>query len=247
MIRFYLVGDLSIEHAAGVIGSDRLGGRQARLVLVRLGWEPGLAVSRDELAGLLWGEEPPASWETALAAVVSNLRSILAPVEEVSIAHEFGGYRLSAPADSWTDVRAAREAIHEAEGALQRGRMTEVYAWTGVATSITRRPFLPGEESEWIERCRNELASIRRRGLEAAVEFCLWNREYPTAVRYAESLVEMSPFRESAHRGVMRAHAAAGDRAEAIRAYERCRRLLAEELGVSPSAETEALYESLLG
>ena len=74
----------------------------------------------------------------------------------------------------------------------------------------------------------------------------VWNREFPTAVRYAEYLVEMNPFRESSHRALMRAHAAAGDRAEAIRAYETCRRRLVEELGVGPSAETENLYESLL-
>ncbi len=246
MIRLYLVGDVSFEHPAGAIGSDRLGGRQARLVLVRLGWEVGIPVSRDELAQLVWGDEPPLSWETALAAVVSNLRSTLAEVDEVAITHDHGGYRLSVPAGVWTDVGAARQATHEAEGALQQGRMTDVYAWTGVATAITRRPFLPGEDGEWIHRCRTELGSIRRRGLEAAVEFCLWNREFPTAVRYAEQLVEMTPFRETAHRALMRAHAAAGDRAEALRAYEACRRLLADELGVGPSADTDALYESLL-
>jgi len=45
----------------------------------------------------------------------------------------------------------------------------------------------------------------------------------------------------------MAAHDAAGNRAEALRAYQRARRLLADELGVDPSAETEAAYLSLLG
>ncbi|HJS73007.1 MAG TPA: bacterial transcriptional activator domain-containing protein [Vicinamibacteria bacterium] len=44
----------------------------------------------------------------------------------------------------------------------------------------------------------------------------------------------------------MLAHAARGNRAEAIRVFHRCRELLKEELGVSPSAETEALYLKLL-
>jgi DNA-binding SARP family transcriptional activator len=44
----------------------------------------------------------------------------------------------------------------------------------------------------------------------------------------------------------MRAHAAAGNRADALRAYERCRCLLAEELGVSPSPQTEAVYLDIL-
>ena len=44
----------------------------------------------------------------------------------------------------------------------------------------------------------------------------------------------------------MEAHAAAGNRAEALRVYERCRRLLADELGAYPSPETEAVYRALL-
>lgn len=44
----------------------------------------------------------------------------------------------------------------------------------------------------------------------------------------------------------MEAHVAAGNRAEALRVYERCRQLLAEELGAYPSPETEAIYRSLL-
>jgi len=44
----------------------------------------------------------------------------------------------------------------------------------------------------------------------------------------------------------MRAHAAAGNRSAALRAYERCRQLLADELGVSPSPQTEAVYLDIL-
>ena len=44
----------------------------------------------------------------------------------------------------------------------------------------------------------------------------------------------------------MEAHVAAGNRAEALRVYERCRRLLADELGAYPSPETESIYRGLL-
>jgi DNA-binding SARP family transcriptional activator len=44
----------------------------------------------------------------------------------------------------------------------------------------------------------------------------------------------------------MRAHAAVGNRAEALRVYERCRCLLSEELGVAPSSQTEAVYLDIL-
>jgi pimeloyl-ACP methyl ester carboxylesterase len=44
----------------------------------------------------------------------------------------------------------------------------------------------------------------------------------------------------------MRLHLEAGDRAEAVRTYEHCRRVLAEELGVDPASETHDLYISAL-
>jgi hypothetical protein len=44
----------------------------------------------------------------------------------------------------------------------------------------------------------------------------------------------------------MRAHAAAGNRAEGLRAYERCRRLISQELGVAPSAATHGVFVRLL-
>jgi DNA-binding SARP family transcriptional activator len=45
----------------------------------------------------------------------------------------------------------------------------------------------------------------------------------------------------------MQAHAAGGSRGEALRTYERCRRMLADELGVGPATQTQTLYVQLLG
>jgi streptogramin lyase len=70
--------------------------------------------------------------------------------------------------------------------------------------------------------------------------------EFGDAVRYAAEITQLEPFRESSYRALMRAHAAAGNRAEALRVYERCRRFLADELGAYPSPESEAAYLELL-
>lgn len=67
------------------------------------------------------------------------------------------------------------------------------------------------------------------------------------ATRDATTALELEPFRESSYRLLMRAHASAGNRAEALRVYERCRSVLGEELGVPPSPETEGLYLEILG
>lgn len=243
-VRLYLTGDPAIETEAGVVRPGDIAGRQGRLVFALLAWRHESPVPRGEVAEVLWPVDPPGSWETTLSAVVSNLRKGLG--SDIGIEHAVGCYQLDAPPHVWIDVEAAYRAVHEAEGAIRAGAMGPVYAWSGVATSITRRAFLAGEEGAWVEARRRELAALRIRGLEAAIEFCVWNAEWGPATRYAESLIEMDPLRESSYRTLMSAAAAAGDRSAAARAYERCRKVLAEELGILPHPDTEALFDEIL-
>ncbi|MBU1877557.1 MAG: tetratricopeptide repeat protein [Chloroflexi bacterium] len=69
--------------------------------------------------------------------------------------------------------------------------------------------------------------------------------EYELAQAYAWRQVELEPWQEEAHRQLMRALALGGQRSAALAQYETCRRLLAEELGVEPAAETTRLYEQI--
>jgi SARP family transcriptional regulator, regulator of embCAB operon len=74
----------------------------------------------------------------------------------------------------------------------------------------------------------------------------IWHTEPEYAVRHATQAVNLEPFCETSYQLLMRAYAVVGNRAEALRAYERFRKLLSEELGVSPSVQTEAVYLDIL-
>ena len=56
----------------------------------------------------------------------------------------------------------------------------------------------------------------------------------------------VDPLLESSYRHLMQTQARLGNRGEALRAYARLRELLKDELGTSPSAETERIYLSVL-
>ena len=73
-----LTGRVSIRANGVLIDEERLPGRQGRLVFAYLVSENGRAVTRDELAEALWGEEPPPTWEKALGVIASKLRALLA-------------------------------------------------------------------------------------------------------------------------------------------------------------------------
>ncbi|HEV2712412.1 MAG TPA: BTAD domain-containing putative transcriptional regulator, partial [Gaiellaceae bacterium] len=116
----------------------------------------------------------------------------------------------------------------------------------GSAAALSRRSFLPGEDGAWVEEKRRELGELLVRALECLADASLEAGDPREAVRHAQELTRLEPYREGGYRRLMQAHAAAGDKAEALRVYERCRRLLADELGAYPSPETETIYRELL-
>jgi DNA-binding SARP family transcriptional activator/streptogramin lyase len=244
-LRVFLAGRVAVETDGMVIDEVRFAGRQGRLLFAYLVAEQGRPVPRDELAEALWGEALPATWDKALTVIVSKLRGLLADRgidDPDALTAAFGCYRLELPEGTWVDVVVAVNAAHEAEEALAVGDLERGRAAAALTVSLTQQPFLPGEEGTWVEEKRRELADIRGRALSALSDACLRSGDAPEAAKWAEQSIALEPFRETGYRRLMEADVAAGNRAEALQVYERCRRLLAEELGAYPSPETEAVY-----
>lgn len=243
MVRVYLTGSLCLASGPVLIPEERLPRRQGRLAFAYLVGERDRPVLRDELAEVLWPGIQPRAWEVALSAVVSKLRSLLAEagLGREAVARPSGCYQLVLPAGSWVDLEAALASAHEAEGLLRAEEHGRAYGAAAVAAAIARRPFLAGLEGEWIDARRAGLRSTLLRALDCLAEVQSRHGEHALALRSAQEAVALEPYRESGHQRLMRVHLAAGNRAEAVRALDRCRRLLAEDLGTRPTAETEAV------
>jgi DNA-binding SARP family transcriptional activator/ABC-type branched-subunit amino acid transport system substrate-binding protein len=248
-VRVSLTERVSIEARGAVVDEQRFPGRQGRLVFAYLLAAHGRPVPRDELAEALWGDEPPATWEKALSVLVSKLRALLTECGldgARSLTSAFGCYQLTLPAGTWIDVVAADEAATAAEHSFAAGELEQARAEASVAESLARRTFLPGEDGRWIEDKRAGLRETLVRALDCLADAHRLAGDPRAAVRVAEELVELEPYRERGYRLLMQAQSAAGNDAEALRVYDRCRRLLGEELGTYPSPETEAIYRELL-
>jgi SARP family transcriptional regulator, regulator of embCAB operon len=218
-------------------------------VFAYLAAQQGRPVPRDELAEVLWGDELPATWEKALRVLMTKLRALLEECGidgSTALTSAFGCYKLALPAGAWIDVDAAVEAVKRAETALAAGDLVEARSQATTAAALARRSFLPGEDASWVEQRRRELRDVLVRALECLRDASLSAGEFSDSVRYAEEVVEFEPFRESSYLRLMKAHAAAGNPAQALRVYERCRRFLADELGAYPSPEIESVYREAL-
>lgn len=248
MLRIYLTSQVRVENGDTLIGERDLPGRQGRVALAMLVAERDRPITRDQLAEELWTADPPPAWEKAIMAVVSKLRAALrrAGLGDDVLTTAFGCYQLRLPADVWVDIEAAADAVHRAEVALANGDAYGAYPWAAVAYFVGRRPFLAGDDGPWASRKRIQLQQLRLRALDCTIETSAANGEMAEAIEAGEDALAIEPIRETTYQRLMRVHCAAGNRAEALRIYERCRTVLAEELGVPPSPETEAVYTTVV-
>lgn len=249
LLRIYLTGEVAVEKGERLLREADLAGRQGRLAFVYLVAERERAMTQSELGDVLWADSLPPSWPVALSAVISKLRHKLATLgldRDRVIANAFRCYQFRPPAQTWIDLEAAADAVHQAEGAVLAKRPQAAYGPSLIATTIARRPFLVGEDAPWLATIRERLRNILVRALDCRVDALLWNGELALALDQAREAINLEPFRESGYRRLMQVLVKRGDRAEAIRVYQQCRQRLADELGVAPSAETETFRRTLL-
>jgi DNA-binding SARP family transcriptional activator len=224
----------AVEHA--------LPGRQGRLLFAYLLLNRERGCARTELVDLLWPECPPAAADTALSALLSKLRRALG-TQALTGRSEL---RLLPPAVVKVDVERAAGAAAAAAAALQAGDWDKAAAEAGSALETDLAGFLPGIHVRWADEQRRELEAIRLRALETLAEAELRRGDLNPAERGARAVISAAPFRESAHRLLMEVHEAAGNPAEALRAFEDLRLLLREELGTTPGAAAMAVHARVL-
>jgi len=197
---------------------------------------------REELQQALWPDQPEHA--SGLNPLISRLRKVLG----ADLLEGRSGVRLRLPSDARVDIEVARGAIHSAESQIALERWKQAWAPAQVAMFIAEREFLPGEDGPWIDDERERLADVELRAMQAYAVAALGigGTELPAAVRTGRRLVRLAPLRESGYQVLMQALAREGNVAEALKVYGDLQVLLREELGVSPSAITQRVFEGLL-
>lgn len=242
-MRIYLTGRLMVETESGLLDEEELPARQGRLAFAYLVLMRRRPIPRQELGAALWGDDPPDAWEATLSALLSRLRGLFRRLEiHADISGLSGNVHLRLPAEAWIDLEAARNAFDQAEGLMRAGRERDAWPHLAVALSIFERGFLQGDEQAWILHERARIHGEHVTALELMADVTLALGEPASAIRFARQCSDMEPFRESAYERQMRAELQMGNRAEALRTYERLRKLLADELGTDPSRALQSTF-----
>jgi DNA-binding SARP family transcriptional activator len=96
---------------------------------------------------------------------------------------------------------------------------------------------LPDWYDDWVVLERERLRQLRLNALESLCHQLTATRRYAAAVEVGLAAVAAEPLRETAHRALIVAHLAEGNRAEAMRQFQIYSDLIWEELGVGPSPQ----------
>ncbi len=219
----------------------RLGGRKQRTVLALLAAEVGKRVSVDALIDGVWGEEPTTAARSTLQTYVSNLRTAIGDV----IVRDDGGYLLVAdPAQvdaiDFEQAVARAADLVETDPAEASQRLRAALAlWRG-------HPYadLPGSFALEVEAKR--LEELRLRAVETRLEAELTLGRHADLIAELEVLCEEFPVHERFRAQHMLALYRCGRQAEALRAYQKTRTYLAEELGLEPSPQLQELERRIL-
>ena len=110
------------------------------------------------------------------------------------------------------------------------------------AVTLYTGDLLEGWYWEWCQDERQRLQTMYLILVDKLVSYCESRQLYDMGIIYAGHILRLDRAHERTHRRLMRMHYLGGDRTAALRQYQRCRAALGDELGIRPSARTEALY-----
>lgn len=241
---FRMLGPLLVGAADGQ--GCPVPGTRLRGLLALLALDAGRVVTTDRLVASLWEDDPPANAINALQSLVSRLRRALPERLYAPVESDPAGYRLMID-PARVDAHRFAALAERGRGELAAGDATAAAGTLRAALALWRGPALAGlADLEFARGQAARLAELRLAAVEDRVAADLALGEYGGLVAELEELAAAYPLRERLGAQLMRALAGTGRQAEALAVYERVKGLLADELGVDPSAELAAAHLAVL-
>lgn len=196
------------------------------------------------VAGVLEKFWPEVEVTRAKASLRTALTHIRGAIGRDSVVRSRTGLVLE---NAWVDVSMYRMLAGEARSCVRSGRHADLVRLARETETLYIADFEAyDDDAPWVVGARQSLVDLRTALLSDAAESAVELRWFRDAVDFAEGAIAVDPGLERAHRALMRAYAGLGETEQALRAFERCRRNLASELGADPSPLTSSVHLQVL-
>ncbi len=190
-------------------------------------------VERRRAALMLWPDSPEGQAR-------NNLRTLAHRVNQ-----RFGGELLKGTERLAIDAAQVRVVLQDSQAllsALRSGgpQACELLAAAGIQAETSALL------ADWLDAARQRLRRLQLTELSAALTQARARQDAGQAIALARACVQLEPLSEHWHRQLMDTLAGCGDRAAALAAYEDCKALLRQQLGVLPDLQTRTVQLRIL-
>ena len=242
IVRVGLLGELEVRDADDRDIPVPTGKQQALLALLAV--HSGRVVPAEQVVDALWGEDPPPRVRNGLQALASKLRNALGAADLIVM--RGGGYVLDLPADA-VDIHQYEQLVAAARTAAAGDDPQQAIALLTEAESLWRGDALADfAYEEFAQPTINRLSELRLAAIEERIELELALGQLDAGIVELEALVAAYPLRERLRGQLMITLYRAGRQADALRAFQNGRHILAEELGLEPGPELRRLEAAIL-
>jgi DNA-binding SARP family transcriptional activator len=247
MLRVQLFGNLRVHDRGRKV--DCFQSHRAKELFCYLLLHRDHAHSRETLAGIFWADcdrnQSRKYFRQALWQLHQSMRDAGGNTGRrcLNVNGDFVSW--DEKTDIWVDVFQFEQTFAAAQltagGSLSRERADELRQ----AVALYEGDLMEGWYQDWCLFHRERLQSKYLVLLEKLMDYSELHREYDAGLSYGERLLNRDKVRERSYIRMMRLQYLAGDRAGAIRQFQRCVAALQEELGIRPSRRTREVYERI--
>src|SRR6266568_8078595 len=246
-LSFQLFGKFSVRRNEQVL--EGFDARKVQELFCYLLLHRDHSLPRETLAGLLWLDTTTIQSKKNLRQAIWQLQSALGsqtePMNDRVLQVEPEWVQLNSQANFWLDVVVFEKAFDLVQKVPGQELDFQRVQALQEAVQLYQGPLLEGWYQDWCLLERERLQSMYLAMLDKLMSYCEVHHDYETGLLYGTRIMCYDRARERTHRRMMRLYYLLGDRAEALRQYERCAAALEEELGVKPSKSTLALYRQI--
>ena len=200
---------------------------------------------KDLLMDTFWPDADPEAARRNLHQAIYSLRQTfnLGNSEFQYIQFWNDGYRLNPILNIWVDYEEFEQHVQAGQLLEERNKVESAMAEYGIAEGLYQDDFLTDDPyEEWCQSRRRYLLQTYLSTASRLARYYLKCGEHAATIALSRRILSKDNCQEEAHQYLMRCYLEQGQRHLALSQYQLCVQLLRDELGLSPSAETQNLY-----
>ena len=224
----------------------RKSGHKAEQLLSTLALSHRQAVTRSFLLDELWPDVDSLQSGVLLRGLLHKVRGWFAELlnGQLVVVRDEDAFRLNLDAGVSVDMSEFERYVACGDRSARSNKVAEAMQHYADAAQLYRGDLLAYSCAD-VEIERERLRGLYLRATSHLAHQHFSDGDFLGAIDYAQRMLRTNPFREDAHRVIMRSYTRRNERGQSLRQFQLCQSVLCSEFNIKPELETLALYEQI--